>query len=49
MMPYVPPMHPPFRHNRDNDIGKGIRSALLEEFRGAGKQKRYELKVCLLL
>ena len=47
MFPYVPPMHPPFRPSKDNDIGKGIRSALLEEFRSAGKQKRFELKVCL--
>lgn len=46
--PYVPAaVHVPIRPSKDQDPGKGVRSMLLEDFRGAGKSKRYELKVCL--
>lgn len=43
---YVPaPVHVPIRPSKDQDPGKGVRSVLLEDFRGNGKSKRYELKV----
>ncbi|KAH7037724.1 armadillo-type protein [Microdochium trichocladiopsis] len=43
--PYLSGVPPPFRPSRDMDSGRGVRSLLLEEFRGAGKpNKRYELK-----
>lgn len=46
LYPYVPaPVHVPIRPSKDVDPGKGVRSVLLEEFRGNGKSKRYELKV----
>ncbi|KAI1647532.1 ARM repeat-containing protein [Daldinia loculata] len=40
-----PSLSVPVRPSRDQDPGKGVRSVLLEEFRGNGKSnKRYELK-----
>ncbi|KXJ94290.1 armadillo-type protein [Microdochium bolleyi] len=43
--PYLNGIAPPYRPSREMDSGKGVRSMLLEEFRGAGKpNKRYELK-----
>ena len=47
VLPYVPPMQVPFRPMKDQDFGKGVRSLLLEDFRGMGRPRRYELKVRL--
>ncbi|KAI1768772.1 ARM repeat-containing protein [Hypoxylon sp. FL1150] len=42
---YLPGLSVPARPSRDQDPGKGMRSAVLEEFRGNTKSnKRYELK-----
>ncbi|KAI0377839.1 ARM repeat-containing protein [Hypomontagnella monticulosa] len=44
-MNYIPGLQVPVRPSRDQDPGKGVRSVLLEEFRGNAKStKRYELK-----
>lgn len=44
-MNYLPSVSVPVRPSRDQDPGKGMRSALLEEFRSNAKSnKRYELK-----
>ncbi|KAI1107210.1 ARM repeat-containing protein [Jackrogersella minutella] len=44
-MNYLPGLPVPMRPSRDQDPGKGVRSVLLEEFRGNIKSnKRYELK-----
>lgn len=43
--PYVPPQNVPTRPSKDQDVGVGVRSVLLEEFRSNSKtSKRYELK-----
>lgn len=43
--PYMNGVPQPFRPSRDVDSGRGVRSLMLEEFRGSGKpNKRYELK-----
>ncbi|OLN81558.1 Pumilio-like protein 2 [Colletotrichum chlorophyti] len=45
MAPYSIPGVMPIRPGKDQDPGKGVRSALLEEFRSSSKSnKRYELK-----
>lgn len=47
-MNYVTGLPVPVRPSRDQDPGKGVRSVLLEEFRGNAKSnKRYELKVSI--
>ncbi|RYP49365.1 hypothetical protein DL768_004925 [Monosporascus sp. mg162] len=44
LYPYAPPIQVPFRPSKDQDPGKGIRSMVLEDFRGNNKSKRFELK-----
>lgn len=47
---YMLPLNAPVRPSRDQDPGKGVRSVLLEEFRGSNRSnKRFELRVCILV
>jgi mRNA-binding protein PUF3 len=47
---YMLPLNAPVRPSRDQDPGKGVRSVLLEEFRGSNRSnKRFELRVCTLV
>lgn len=48
-LPPYPAQNIPTRPAKDQDVGLGVRSVLLEEFRSNAKSnKRYELKVCII-